>query len=254
MIILSKHGSAIIDISETQAARFLLRAKFAARGYDIAAVRKLGYSAWLDSQFAAPRGQTGASWLDANGHNVMTKDARYFWPQAGDFMIWNQLLMQPDELRQRMAFALSQFFVVSLDPIDGFWPPYIMAGYWEVLCKDVFGNFRDMLEAITLNAGMGMYLNTKGNLKEDAATGRQPDENYAREIMQLFTIGLYELNADGTEKRNANGKSIETYSQADVTNLARVFTGYDHDYSRVSALVLRGRIIHYPTHSLRSTP
>ena len=76
---------------------------------------------------------------------------------------------------------------------------------------------------------MGFFLNTKGNLKEDA-NGRQPDENYAREVMQLFTIGLYELNADGTPRLDANNHPIETYGQSDITNLARVFTGYDWDY------------------------
>ena len=76
---------------------------------------------------------------------------------------------------------------------------------------------------------MGFFLNTKGNLKEDA-NGRQPDENYAREVMQLFTIGLYELNPDGTPRLDANNQPIETYGQSDITNLARVFTGYDWDY------------------------
>ena len=144
-------------------------------------------------------------------------------------MIWNQLLAQPDELRQRLAFALSQYFVISLNAIDGYWPPYIMAAWWDVLLDGAFGNFRTLLERVTLNAGMGMYLNTKGNLKEDPASGRLPDENYAREVMQLFTIGLHQLNPDGTAKRGADGRPIETYGQADVTNLARVFTGYDHD-------------------------
>jgi uncharacterized protein (DUF1800 family) len=81
---------------------------------------------------------------------------------------------------------------------------------------------------------MGFFLNTKGNLKEDIASGRVPDENYAREIMQLFTIGLYELNLDGTLKTNAQGNPIETYVQSDITNLARVFTGYNWDYSKVT--------------------
>ena len=220
------------SISDAEAARFLLRAQFSASPADIAAVQSNGHRAWLDAQFKAPRGQKGVAWLDSQGHNAITKEARYFWPQAGDHMIWNQLLAQPDEMRQRMAFALSQFFVVSLNPIDGFWPPYIMAAYWDLLCDEAYGNFRTLLERISLNAGMGMYLNTKGNLKEDPATGRLPDENYAREIMQLFSIGLYELNPDGSLKRNAAGKPVETYVQADVTNLARVFTGYDHDFSR----------------------
>ncbi|MGC6399602.1 DUF1800 domain-containing protein [Sphingomonas sp. FW199] len=215
------------------AARFIQRAKFAATPDDIADYLSIGPDRWLDRHFAAAPGQSGAEWLTANGHAAVTSEARYFWPQAGDHMIWNQLIAQPDEMRQRLAFALSQFFVVSLNPIDGYWPPYMMAGYWSVLTRHAFGNFRDLMQAVTLNAAMGMYLNTKGNLKEDPATGRQPDENYAREIMQLFTIGLYELNPDGTERLDAAGKPIETYTQSDVTNLARVFTGYDHDMRRV---------------------
>ena len=144
-------------------------------------------------------------------------------------MIWNQLLAGPDQMRKRIALALSEFFVVSLSPIDGFYPPYVIGAYWDVLRANAFGNFRTLLERITLNAGMGFFLNTKGNLKEDA-NGRQPDENYAREVMQLFTIGLYELNPDGTPRLDANNQPIETYGQSDITNLARVFTGYDWDY------------------------
>lgn len=216
-------------ITDTDAARFLLRAQFSARPADVAAVKQLGYDGWLTAAWAAPRGLTGAQWLDSRNHNAVTAEGRYFWPMAGDFMAWNQMLGQPGEVRLRMAYALSQFFVVSLNPIDGFWPPYILAGYWDMLTDSAFGNFRDLLERVTLNAGMGMYLNTKGNMKEDVASGRQPDENYAREIMQLFTIGLHELNADGTERLGADGKPIETYGQDDVMNLARVFTGYDHD-------------------------
>lgn len=230
---MSAKANTAATISDTEAARFLLRAQFGATEADIAAVRAQGYAGWLETQFKSPRGQKGADWLDAHGHNAVTAEARYFWPQAGDYMIWNQLLAQPDEFRQRCAFSLSQFCVISLNPIDGYWPPYIMAAWWNVLLDEAFGNFRSLLERVTLNAGMGMYLNTKGNLKEDAKTGREPDENYAREIMQLFSIGLYELNPDGTEKRDARGKPIETYVQADVTNLAHVFTGYDHDMSRV---------------------
>jgi uncharacterized protein (DUF1800 family) len=221
------------QISDEQAARFLLRAQFSARPVDVGAVRELGYDAWLDRQFAAPRGQKGYAWLDSQGHNAVTANAEYFNPTAGDFMIWNQLLGQPGEMRLRSTFALSQFFVISLNPIDGFWPPYITASWWDMLADGAFGNFRDLLEGVTLNAGMGMYLNTKGNLKADEDTGRQPDENYAREIMQLFSIGLIELEQDGTEKIGPDGKPRETYVQSDVSNLARVFTGYDHDMRRV---------------------
>ncbi len=216
--------------NDTEAARFLLQAQFSAPDSDMASLKTGGYLAWLNAQFAGPLGQTGVAWLDSRGHDSITAEQRYFFPQFGDFMIWNQLLTGPDQMRKRVAFALSEFFVVSLSPIDGFYPPYVIAAYWDVLTANAFGNFRTLLERLTLNAGMGFFLNTKGNLKEDVATGRQPDENYAREVMQLFTIGLYELNADGSLRLDANNQPIETYGQSDITNLARVFTGYDWDY------------------------
>jgi uncharacterized protein (DUF1800 family) len=216
-------------ITDAEAARFLMQAQFAVTDADLAAVKSSGYSSWLATKYAEPPGQTGVAWLNAQGHDAVTAEGRYFFPQYGDFMIWNQLLAGPDQMRKRVALALSEFFVVSLTPIDGFYPPYVIAAYWDVLCANAFGNFRTLLEKITLNAGMGFFLNTKGNLKEDA-NGRQPDENYAREVMQLFTIGLYELNADGTHKLDGNGNPIETYGQSDITNLARVFTGWDWDY------------------------
>jgi uncharacterized protein (DUF1800 family) len=118
---------------------------------------------------------------------------------------------------------------VSSSAFTGLYPSCLIAAYWDVLTRHAFGNFRELLEAVTLSAGMGSFLNTRGNLRENSR-GRQPDENFAREIMQLFTIGLYELNLDGTYKLDANGKPIETYTQDDVPNLARVFTGYDYDY------------------------
>ena len=218
-----------VTITDAEAARFLLQAQFAVTDTDLASVKSSGYAAWLTTNYSAALGQTGVAWLDSRGHNSITIEQKYFWPQMGDWMIWNQLLAGPDQLRKRMAFALSQFFVVSLSPIDGFYPPYVIGAYWDVLCANAFGNFRQLLERLTLNAGMGFFLNTKGNLKEDA-NGRQPDENYAREVMQLFTIGLYELNADGTLRLDSNNNPIETYGQSDITNLARVFTGYDWDY------------------------
>jgi uncharacterized protein (DUF1800 family) len=216
--------------TDVEASRFLQRAQFSVHATDMTTLRNDGYLAWLNSNFNAALGQTGVAWLDSRGHNSITSEQRYFWPQFGDFMIWNQLLAGPDQMRKRMALALSEFFVVSLSPIDGFYPPYVIGAYWDVLCANAFGNFRQLLERITLNAAMGFYLNTKGNLKEDA-NGRQPDENYAREVMQLFTIGLHELNADGSLRRDANNNPIETYGQSDITNLARVFTGYDWDYT-----------------------
>ena len=221
-------------MTDVEAARFLQQAQFAATDADISALKTVGFSGWLNNQYGGSPGQTGVAWLNARGHNSITAEQRYFWQQFGDFMIWNQLLAGTDQMRKRVALALSEYFVVSLTPIDGFYPPYLIGAYWDVLTAYAFSNFRTLLEKLTLNAAMGFYLNTRGNLKEDAASGRQPDENYAREVMQLFTIGLYELNTDGTPKTDAGGKPIETYVQDDVSNLARVFTGYDYDYSRVS--------------------
>ena len=219
--------------TDVEAARFLHQAQFSSPDADIASLKTDGYLAWLNARYNAAPGQTGVAWLNSRNHNSITIEQRYFWPQFGDWMIWNQLLDGPDEMRKRIALALSEFFVVSLSPIDGFYPPYVIGAYWDLLTTNAFGNFRTLLEKITLNAGMGFFLNTKGNLKEDA-NGRQPDENYAREVMQLFTIGLYELNPDGTHKLGSNNQPIETYGQSDITNLARVFTGYDWDYSRVT--------------------
>ena len=220
--------------TNAEAARFLLQTQFTATDEEILAVKASGYSAWLSSQFNAVIDQTGAQWLTASGHTTPNSKGNYFSPVYGDWMAWNQLLTGTGQVRKRLALALSEFFVVSLSPIDGFWPPMLIAGYWDLLNAKAFDNFRNLLEDISLNPAMGFFLNTKGNLKEDVPSGRQPDENYAREIMQLFSIGLHELNLDGTVKINAQGSPIETYVQSDITNLARVFTGYDWDYSKVT--------------------
>ncbi|WP_443749765.1 DUF1800 domain-containing protein [Asticcacaulis solisilvae] len=222
------------NISDTEAARFLLQAQFTATDTEIAGVKSQGYSAWLDAQFSVAASQSGTAWLDSQGHGTPNSDGNYFNPVMGDWMAWRMMMTGADQVRKRLALALSELMVASLNPIDGFWPPYVIAGYWDMLNTNVFGNFRTLLEEVTLNPAIGFFLNTKGNLKEDPATGRQPDENYAREVMQLFTIGLYDLNADGTLKTDLLGNRHETYGQSDITNLAHVFTGYDWNYSRVT--------------------
>ena len=216
-----------------EAARFLLQAQFSASDAEISAVQQQGDAAWLAQQLEAPRGQTGWDWLETRGYGVIDNDTRYFdHTYPADYMIWNQLMTSPDAVRKRMALALSEYFVVSLVGLDFGWRSHALAHYWDTLVAHVNGNFRDLLEAVTLNPAMGFYLNTKGSQKENLATGRVPDENYAREVMQLFTIGLVQLNPDGTEKHDAAGNRIETYTQNDVVQLARVFTGYDFDQRR----------------------
>lgn len=221
-------------ITDAQAARFLQQAQFSATPADVSSVKSLGYSAWLAQQYAAPGSPTAWSFLAANGFTIAAStasDQRFFSNEITP-MIWNQLFTGNDQVRKRFALALSEFMVVSVNPLDAFWPTYLMAAYWDMLKTNVFGNFRNLLEDVTLNPAMGRYLNTVGNLKEDPATGRRPDENYAREVMQLFTIGLYNLNIDGSIKTDAAGAKQESYTQSDTENLARVFTGYDLDYAR----------------------
>lgn len=233
---LASFGEAVFSsgrpFNDPEAARFLLQSGFAATTQDIATVRSIGFEAWLNSQFNAPIGIAGWEWLNQRGYATVDNSTAYYdntYP--GDCMIWSQLMTSPDSLRKRVALALSEICVVSLSGLDFNWRSHAIAHYWDTLVTHAFGNFRNLLQDVSLNPAMGYYLNTRGNQKENAATGRQPDENYAREVMQLMSIGLVMLNIDGTVRRDGAGQPIESYSQADVTNLARVFTGYDYNQS-----------------------
>jgi uncharacterized protein (DUF1800 family) len=219
--------------SDEDAARMLLHAQFSASSAEIARVRALGYAAWLDAELAKPESQSGWDWLESKGYGAIDTNEFFFAQGTNTFMIWFQLFQSPDAVRRRWALALSEIFVVSWRGIRDVmnWDNFAMAAYWDLLCKHGLGNFRTLLEALTLNPAMGAFLSTRGNQREDPQTGRLPDENFAREVMQLFTIGLYRLNLDGSLQRDANGQPIETYTASDISNLARVFTGYDHDHS-----------------------
>ena len=217
--------------TDAEAARFILQASLSVSTPEIASIRSVGFEPWLDEQMNAPIAQTGVAWLASRGYDQVTS-ANFFDNEfPGDYMIWNQLLSPANGVRKRVAMALSEFFVVSLTGLDFSWRSQAIAFHWDQLNANALGNFRKMLEDVTLNPAMGYYLSTRGNRKEDTRTGRVPDENYAREVMQLFTIGLVELNIDGTPRLGSNGQPIETYTNNDVTNLARVFTGYDWDFT-----------------------
>jgi uncharacterized protein (DUF1800 family) len=209
-----------------QAARFLLQAQFSASDAEITAVQSQGYAAWLDAQIAAPVSITGWDWLMSKGYN---NSLNVNTIAQTDYMAWHQLISSTDAVRKRMALALSEFFVVSVNGLPINWRIFAMAQYWDVLAAGAFGNYRTLLEEITLNPAMGVYLNTRGNKKGNPATGSAPDENYAREVLQLFSLGLYELNQDGSNRLNASGQPIETYDQTAITSLANVFTGYNFD-------------------------
>ncbi|MGD9843609.1 MAG: DUF1800 family protein [Steroidobacteraceae bacterium] len=156
-----------------------------------------------------------------------------------------------DQLRQRVAFALSEILVVSNNGGPLMYQSQATAAYMDLLVKGALGNYRDLLEKVTLSSAMGQYLSMFRNDRPNAATGVHADENYAREIMQLFSVGLVKLNPDGTVITDSSGKPVPTYSQTDVESLARVFTGwaskpttsafgesswvYDYDY--VNAMV-----------------
>ena len=209
-----------------QAARFLLQAGMGATRAQISQVQTLGYSGWLDAQLALPASNSRWDWLIGKGYN----DVSYKNGVTGfDASSWRKLISAPDTLRQRVTLALSEILVVSINGLSGAgWRAFSAAGYLDLLEANSFGNFRTLLQHISVSPAMGLYLTFRGNRKFNATTGALPDENYARELMQLFTIGLVQLNPDGTPKLN-NNLAVETYGQDDITGLARVFTGWDFD-------------------------
>lgn len=201
--------------------RFLSRATFGARGKDMSnnGSSSNDVSSWMVEQFS-----TAPSY-----HLEETLQGRIDQDQDYGPAFWKHAVDGPDQLRQRVAFALSQIMVVSDKNSDLFVDfPSSMAGFYDILVHHSFGNFRNLIEDVTYSPTMGHYLTYIGNQKADPSTGRQPDENYAREILQLFTIGLVELHPDGTAKTDSEGKEIETYTNADITGLAKVFTGLWH--------------------------
>lgn len=207
---------------EQSAARLLTQATFGPTPEDVAQVVQMGEAAWIDAQLAMPPAPSQVQ------HGI-EQNKRLQGKHQFFHSFWKQALTGPDQLRQRVAFALSQIFVVSAAASCGASHGYGIDSYHDMLTQHAFGSYRDLLKAVTLHPIMGCYLSHLRNRAEDPRTGRVPDENYAREVMQLFSIGLVELNPDGTPKRDAAGQPIETYTSADVSGLAKVFTGWSWD-------------------------
>jgi uncharacterized protein (DUF1800 family) len=205
-----------------EASRFLGQASFTATDDQILKVQEIGYSEWLNAQFLAPREQGYYAWLKANGYVKVANRSNF---SGIDNAIWRKLIASDDLLRQRIVLAFSEIFVVSLTGLQEKWRGPMSTHYMDLLETHAFGNYRDLLEAVTLSPCMGFYLNMRGNQKADG-NGREPDENYAREILQLFSIGVTELNADGTP---SGGAAKDAYDQSTITGLAKVFTGWDYD-------------------------
>ena len=206
-----------------EAARFLTQSSFGATDASISAVRASGYDDWVAQQLAMPVSASHLAFMQARRALPGAPN-----PSVNEFYgsFWQQAATGPDQLRQRVKLALSEIFVISVaDPnVDELGA----ASYYDMLGANAFGNFRTLLEQVSLHPMMGIYLTWVANQKEDPATGRQPDQNYAREVMQLMTIGVSRLNLDGTVQVDSAGKPIPTYAAEDISGLSKVFTGYSY--------------------------
>jgi uncharacterized protein (DUF1800 family) len=230
-------GVAAEPPTDADAARFLAQATFGPTAADIAHLQLVGYRGWLNEQFAAPV-STEVPYLDWVGGLTCPDDDEYCNSVTDDTRLqaWTiNALGTPDpsrgshsptdQLRQRVAYALSQIFVVSNVNGTLAYNPWALAGFYDTLATDAFGNYRTLLEDVTRHPAMGIFLSSIGNQKADPERNLHPDENYAREVMQLFSIGLVQLNADGSEKLSG-GQPIPTYDQTTVRGFAAVFTGW----------------------------
>lgn len=207
--------------SRAEAHRFLTQATFGTDEASVDHLMTVGYEAWIDEQFALKPAFTYKDYFKARAKQV----------QAGPYQtleaFFTLALTDKAQLRARLAFTLSEIFVVShTDDTLGQTAPALVASYMDTLNGALDGSYRDLLEAVTKSPAMGQFLTYRGNSKEFPALGHFPDENYAREIMQLFSIGLYQLNQDGSLKLDGKGQPVETYSSDDVRGLAMVFTGW----------------------------
>lgn len=215
-------------LTQNQAARFLSQSTFGPSQVAIDSLIDSGAEAWLLEEFDKPATLHLPTVLAGFGPDGEFRDDRGMALPGVIFLasdsFWQVAIEGEDQLRQRMAFALSQILVISANG-DLVQIPQTVAHYADLLSQGAFGNYRDLLEAVTYSPAMSIYLTYLRNEKADPVTGRVPDENYAREILQLFTLGLIALNPDGTPLLDAQGKQQELYDNGDITELAKVFTG-----------------------------
>jgi uncharacterized protein (DUF1800 family) len=222
--------------SAADSARLLDQATFGVTASDLTHVQSVGFQAYIAEQLAAsPSQYSGFSYTphtapaDCRNDPATPTDASSICARDkySLFQVQRQFFMNAlndsDQLRQRVAFALSQIFVVSGTQI---YEAYAMADYQNMLLNDAFGNFRTLLQDVTLSPTMGRYLDMAANAKANPSRGTAPNENYGREVLQLFSIGLYELNPDGSQKLDSSGAPIPTYDQDVVIGFSAVFTGW----------------------------
>ena len=234
-------------LTTADAWRLLNQATFGASQAELARLMKLGIAGWIDDQFDRPvsgypdsvynriqlKQTVDCGTKDAAGANYLTTAPEYIcWrdhltPTGLQRNFFTNAVRSSDQLRQRVAWALSQIHVVSTTEAD-LAVAYPMARYQNLLFEEAFGNFERLLQKVTLSPAMGNYLDMVNNDKPNATTGRVPNENYAREVLQLFAIGLVELGSDGRPLTDAAGKAVATYDQDDIKQFARAFTGWTY--------------------------
>ncbi|HEX5357504.1 MAG TPA: DUF1800 domain-containing protein [Aquabacterium sp.] len=224
-------SAAMLPANSSDAYRFLTQASFGPTPESVARVSQIGYDNWIDEQFALPLQSTHQQMAMASATARGATDANVY-----DVLVtwWTHAVRDPAQLRQRVAFALSEIFVVSTTSQGN---GRTVASYMDMLDSHADGSYRDLLEAVATHPAMGQYLSHMSNRKEDTNTGRVPDENFAREIMQLFSIGLYELDDSGNPKV-VNGKQVETYTADDIKGLAKVFTGWSWNWPSAKSAVI----------------
>ncbi len=237
------------QVEMENAAKLLSLATFGPTFDEIDAAARQDLDVWLDTQFNLPMSAhmpVVLRYANEYGSDINANPAPGLYRR---FAFWERALRAPDQLRQLTAYALTQIFVIS-DNVDSlFIDPRALASYYDMLLEHAFGNFRDLLEAVTLHPAMGFYLSHVNNGKSDPVANTFPDENYAREVMQLFTIGLFELNVDGTQRLDGNGNPIPTYNNSDIREFAKIFTGLSYGPENPGAASYFGKpqpVLHIP--------
>ncbi len=242
--------------AKADAARMLRQATFGVTAAELATIERIGVSDWLEQQFAKPATNQPTlpfvSYIQPDScknlgslpatdpQNICARDNYTMFPVQMTFL--KNALNAEDQLRQRVAFALGQIFVTSANEIN---VAYGMSRYQQIMIDNAFGNYRTLLQQVTLSPAMGRYLDMANSNKPDAARGISANENFGREVLQLFSIGLNEMNMDGSLKRDAAGAVIPTYSQERVENFARVFTGWTYASFQNSAPPTKNNPINY---------
>lgn len=212
--------------NQNAASRFLSQATLGYDMDDINTVTAMGLEDWIDEQLALPisfllkdKTEEYRVFSDDNNPDDVGTNSR-FWRYAW----WQYHMSSDDVLRQRVALALSEILVISQNSSFGN-NGHTMADYYDILLEHAFGNYRDLLQDVTYHPSMGVYLTYLNNPKTDTTQNRFPDENYAREVLQLFSIGTTKLNMDGTEVLDAQGVPMNAYNNTDIQEFSKVFTG-----------------------------